>query len=131
MKVREDLLPESEWGRMELIEGILMRFSEFVDRSGKFEVFPNHFDERFFNLADISSEEEEAAPIITKFGERENVNASPEKSIGDLEKLGRLGPFETRLDLKYQTGLLKLSNNNLTVGARGEYCSIRANTCVF
>ena len=83
-------------------------------------MFPNHFDDGFFSLEDKSDEEEkEISPKrLEEVKETAPANIfSGTEGLENLKSLGRIGPFDTKLDFKYQSGHIKLSANGLVANA--------------
>ena len=55
---------------------------------------------------------------------------SKDETIEKLKLIGRIGPQETKLDLKRASGKIRLFNNGLMAEASQDYSSIKANCAV-
>lgn len=68
--------------------------------------------------------------LINKYIESTLLKDAPVKDIQD-SRIGRIGPDIVRFDVSSRLGLFSISPDRLTVNARSNFSTMRANTAVY
>ncbi|XP_016914333.1 E3 ubiquitin-protein ligase RNF123 [Apis cerana] len=94
------------------------------------EVFLEPNDTKFSKENEKSSRVSHSLDLINKYIESTLLKDAPVKDIRD-SRIGRIGPDIVRFDVSSRLGLFSISPDRLTVNARSNFSTMRANTAVY